>query len=176
MPDLAGANKRPQPPASWSSFRPPGAKSACTPPLLVFFSKTKNIFGFYSSIRIHARKNGGKRPPPYCATGPATSRHLSHRSALTVSARGVVPPWPKSGCTRHTLVFFSKTKNIFGSYYFMRTHARKNGGKRPPLYRATGPATSRHLSHSPALTVCARCGLPTWGKIGLHAAPPGVFF
>ena len=107
LPDLAGANKRPQPPASCPAFRPPGAKSACTPPLLAFFSKTKNIFGFYSSIRIHARKNGGKRPP---------------------------------GCS------------------------------------ATGSATSRHLSHSPALTVCARCGLPSWGEIGLHAAPPGVFF
>ena len=107
LPDLAGANKRPQPPASCSSFRPPGAKSACTPPLLVFFSKTKNIFGFYSSIRIHARKNGGKRLP--------------------------------------------------GRY-------------------ATGLATSRHLSHSPALTVCARCGLPSWGEIGLHAASPAHFF
>ena len=107
LPDLAGANKRPQPPASCSSFRPPGAKSACTPPLLVFFSKTKNIFGFYSSIRIQARKNGGKRPHRRCATGHATSRHLSHS-------------W--------------------------------------------------------ALTICARCGLPSWGKIGLHAAPPGVIF
>ena len=83
-------------------------------------------------MRTHARKNGGKRPPPYCATGPATSRHLSHSTALTVCARCGLPSGAKSACTPHPLVFFSKTKNIVGFYCSICIHARKNGGKRLP--------------------------------------------
>ena len=127
-------------------------------------------------MRTNAHKNGGKRPPRCRAMVFATSCHLSHSTALTVCARCGLPSGAKSACMLHPLVFFSRTKNIFGFYHLMRINARKNGGKRPPLCCATGPATSHHLSHSSALTICARCGLPSWGKIGLHAAPPGVFF
>ena len=74
----------PQPqPGAYRVPCPPGAKSACTPPLLVF-SKTKNIFVLYYLMRTNAHNNGGKRPPACCATVSATSRHLSHRRALSL--------------------------------------------------------------------------------------------
>ena len=71
-------------PSARGAVCPPGAKVACTPPPLRSFSKTKNIFVIYYLMSTHAHQNGGKRPPACCATVSATSRHLSHRRALSL--------------------------------------------------------------------------------------------